>query len=148
MKRKSIIFLSVLFLVLSISTMCFATDYVKNMTNGVIDGANNLAEDVRSGIGTAEDTVEDGVSNLAGDVREGIGDAENFVEDGVSDIGTAITDGARGTYGVTRTTADMTTTNDNTAASVWTWVTVAIAAVVIVGLVWYYASQHNNNDNH
>lgn len=146
MKRKSIIFLSVLFLVLSISTMCFATDYVKNMTNGVIDGANNLAEDVRSGIGNAEDTVEDGASNLADDVRSGIGDAENFVEDGASDIGTAITDGARGTYDATRTTTDMTTTNDTTAASVWTWVTVAIAAAVIVGLVWYYATQHNNNE--
>lgn len=146
MKKKSIIFLSVLFLVLSITTMCFATDDVKDMTNSVIDGANDLAEDVRNGIGNAEDTIEGGVTNLAEDVRNGVGDAENFVEDGVSDIGTAMSDDARGTYGVTRTTADMTTTN-TTTASVWTWVTIAVAAVVIVALVWYYATQRNN-DNH
>ena len=33
---------------------------------------------------------------------------------------------------------------NNTAATTWTWIAVAIAGIVIVGLVWYYASERNH----
>lgn len=37
------------------------------------------------------------------------------------------------------------------SANTWTWFVLAIAAIAIVGLVWYYAMQNKNeynNNNH
>ncbi len=136
MKRKSFILLIAL-IVLLFSTVCFASDMgndVKNAVNGatntIVDGAQNLAEDVRSGVGTAENTIEDGARN--------IGDA---VMDGANDI----MDTEDNDYTATRTGSEDISVINNTAATTWTWIAVAIAALVIVGLVWYYASQHTKH---
>lgn len=135
MKRKSIVLLITLFII-SLSTVCFASDMgndVKNTVNGatntVVDGARNLAEDVRSGIGTAENSIENGVRN--------IGDAVMYGADDVADNGDA-------DYMTTRTVGEDVSVINNTAATTWTWIAVAIAALVIVGLVWYYASERNH----
>ena len=133
MKRKSFILLIALF-VISISTLSFADDMgnnVKNTVNGatnaVVDGVQNLGEDVRSGIGTAENTIEDGAKNIG-----------NSVMDGTNDI----MDTNNNDYTATRTAAEDVSVIDNTVATTWTWVIVAIAAAVIIGFVWYYANQH------
>lgn len=135
MKRKSFILLITL-LVISFSTICFANDMgndIKNAVNGatntVVDGAQNLAEDVRSGVGTAENTIENGVKNMGNAVMNGANDVMNMDDNN---------------YTATRTTGDDVTTINNTAATTWTWIAIAIAAAVIVGLVWYYAAQHNH----
>lgn len=135
MKRKSFI-LFITLLVLSFSTICFATDMgnnIKNTINGatntVVDGTQNLAEDVRSGIGTAENTVE----NTARDVGNAVMDGANSVEDTGDN-----------TYITTRSVAEDVSVINDTAVSTWTWIALAIAAVVIVGLVWYYASERNH----
>ena len=47
-------------------------------------------------------------------------------------------------YTATRTTADLTGTPTNTATT-WVWIILAVSAVVIIGLVWYYATQNNND---
>lgn len=135
MKRKSFILLIVL-LVLSFSTVCFASNMgndIKNTMNGatnaVVDGTQNLAEDVRSGIGTAENAIEDGSRNIGNAVMDGANDVMNAGDDAYTTARTA--------------TGDMTTIN-NTTATTWTWVVLSIAAVVIVSLVWYYAYQNNH----
>ena len=134
MKKKSLLIVSVLLAILFISSISFANNEVKN------------------DIHNATDTVVDGAENLAEDVRNGIGNAEDAIENGVRDAGTAITDGANDMtrtdnsgYTATRTTASDTTTNNTMNSTLWTWIALAIAAVVIVGLVWYYATQHNDN---
>lgn len=135
MKRKSFILLIAIILI-SFSTICFATDMgnnVKNTVNGatntVVDGAQNLAEDIRSGIGTAENTIENGATNMKNSIMD------------TSNDSTAAGDND---YTVTRTGAEDVSIIDNTVATTWIWVIVAIAAAVIVGLVWYYASQYND----
>jgi len=137
MKKKSFILLVVL--IISFSTICFADDMgndIKNAVNGatntVVDGIQNLAEDVRSGIGTAEDTIENGARNMGNAVMNGANDVMDDMDSGDND------------YTATRTSAEDVSVINNTAATTWTWIAVAIAALVIVGLVWYYASQHNH----
>ena len=153
MKRKSIIFISILLFVLSITTICFATDNVKstisNVTNDVVDGVNNLGEDVREGIGNAENYVEDGINNLSENFRNDSQNAEDDMQSYSDNMETGTPTETTDSYGTTRTSADINT-NNNTIASIWTWISLAIAAVVIVGLVWYYAMQNSNeyNSNH
>lgn len=127
MKRKALIILSILFALLFISTISFA---------------NN---DIKDGVHSATDTVIDGASNLVNDARKGVGAIENTVENGAKDIGNAIYHDNTNGYTTTRTATTGTTTNGMNS-TLWTWVILAVAAVVIIGLIWYYASQNNHVD--
>lgn len=127
MKRKTLVVLFILFALLFISTISFA---------------NN---DIKDGVHSATDTVIDGASNLANDARKGVGAIENTIEDGAKDIGNAVfSDNAD--YTTTRTATAMNNTNN--MSNIWTWVILAVAAVVIVGLIWYYIAQNNHTDNY
>ena len=133
MKRKSFILLIALF-VISISTLSFADDMsnnVKNTVNGatntVVDGAQNLTEDVRNGIGNAENAIENGARNIGNAIMNGTNDVMNAQDND---------------YTATRTGGEDISVINNTAATTWTWIAVAIATIVIVGLVWYYSAQH------
>lgn len=151
MKIKSFILIILTVFILSISTLCFATDTgndIKNAVNGatntVVDGAQNLAEDVRDGVGTAENTIENGVNDIGNAVMDG----ENSIEDAGDDVMNAandIGDTGNDAYTATRSSVEDLTTDNSMNASIWTWIAVAIAGIVIVGLVWYYASQNNKN---
>lgn len=127
MKKKTFIALFIIFVLLLISTFSFANNDIKN--------------DVHS----ATDTVIDGASNLANEARKGVGSIENTIEDGVKDIGNAMYDNDSMEYTTTRTSTGPATT-DNMNGALWTWVILAVAGIVIVGLVWYYASQNNHVD--
>ena len=127
MKRKTFIILSILFAILFISTISFA---------------NN---DIKDGVHSATDAVIDGASNLVNDARKGVGAIENTVENGAKDIGNAIHNDNTNGYTATRTATTGTTTNGMNS-TLWTWVILAVAAVVIIGLIWYYASQNNHVD--
>ena len=134
MKKKSIIIISMLFIILVLGTISFATNDLKNdinsATNSIVDGAENLSEDVKSGISTVENTLEEGARDIGTAVSDGVNDVSGAVESG---------------YTATKTTAtDMT--NNTMNSSIWTWVILAIAAIVIIGLVWYYAMQKNDNE--
>lgn len=126
MLKKISIIVSIFFIFLCIATLSFATDNVKNAVNS---GVN---------------TVVDGVDNLGSDVRNGIGDVENGIENVFKDDGEAMTfTNETGNYNASRidtSTAGITGAGTDT---LWIWVIVAIAAIIIIGLVWYYASQDN-----
>ena len=107
-----------------------------------ISFANN---DIKDGVHSATDTVIDGASNLVNDARKGVGAIENTVENGAKDIGNAIHHDNTNGYTTTRTATTGTTTNGMNS-TLWTWVILAVAAVVIIGLIWYYASQNNHVD--
>lgn len=149
MKSKSLIIVSIIVAILCIGTISLATNDVKNgihdATDTAVDGAKNLTEDVRNGVGAVENVVEDGAKNIGNAISDGARDVGNAVSDGANDMGRADTD--NGGYTATRTTAaDLTNTN-NMNSTLWTWIIIAIAAVVIIGLVWYYAAQHNNDEH-
>ena len=158
MYKKSLMLVSAIIFALCIfSGFVSATDTVKNtvsnVTNTVVDGTANLANDVREGVGNLENGIENTVdmnnmtngSNNSNTINDGTRDDNTATDNnaGVMTIdngnGTAGTDG----YATTRTTADAIT-NDNTS-TLWTWLIVAIAAIVIIGLVWYYGASSRSN---
>lgn len=138
MLKKSLLILSIIFCILCISNVCFAA---------------NTANNVKSAVGTGTNTVVDGMSNLAGGVRNGVGHVENGIEDALTmdDTNTRTADNTNAgtTTDATGYTATRTaTTGDNAgmfgidSSTMWVWAIVAIAAIGIVGLVWFYGSQN------
>lgn len=146
MYKKSFILVSVILFVLCIfSGFVNAADAVKgtvsNITNTVVDGTVNLANDIRSGIGNAENGVEDAVK--MDNVDNNDNNTNNTTNDNSVNNTTREDNVARNNddYTATRTTAGGAMT-DNTS-TMWVWLVVAIAAIVIIGLVWYYGTQNN-----
>lgn len=141
MKKKTFILLFLTFIIF-FNTISFA----------------NMGNDVKSTLNGATNSIVDGTQNLSEDVRNGISNAENTIENGVKGIGNAITDSANNMrtnanytdndnvtgYNAVRTTTTDFTGNNTMNSSMWAWIILAIAAAVIVGLVWYYAVQNNN----
>lgn len=136
MLKKNLLILFIIFSILCICNVCFAA---------------NTANNVKNAVGTGTNTVVDGMSNLAGDVRNGVGSLENGIEDALTmdDMNTRTTDNLKNTDTTTGYTATRTaTTGDNTgmfgldSSTMWIWAIVAVAAIGIVGLVWFYGSQN------
>lgn len=131
MYKKTLALVSVFFLVLFIfSGFVFANNDMKN------------------GVSNAVNTVVDGVKDLGSDVRNGIGNAENGIEGALKmDDETITNENAKldnDSYIATRTATSATTANNT--ATLWVWIIVAIAAIVIIGLVWYYGAQNNTHN--
>lgn len=147
MTKKIIIAIITILYASFITTYSFAADEIKN---GAMDAANT----VRNVVGDAENGVENVAKDAAGAIRKGTNDVENAGEnitgdvknganniekDARNDISSSTNDG----YTATRTAADTFGTNN----TMWTWLILAIVAVVIVGLVWYYIAQNNKSHN-
>lgn len=152
MYKKSLIILSAILFVLCICTSSvFATDGntannvkngVSNVTNSVVDGVSRMGSDVRNGIGAVENGIEDTFD--MNDTDNG-----NNADNNNNDMAPSATDttggtGATGDYTTTRT-ADTAGTTDDGMANIWVWMIVAVAAIVIIGLVWYYGTQNTTH---
>jgi len=146
MYKKSLILVSAFLLVLCVfSGFVSATDTVKNAVNGatntVMDGVNSLGSDVRTGIGNVENGIEGAINDMGNNMENNNNNNDTTNQTQTNNFDTGIT----GTdYTATRTTADLTGNATNTATT-WVWIILAVSAVVIVGLVWYYATQNNND---
>lgn len=136
MYKKTLLLVSIIFCIICISTISFATNDVKNVVSGTAN------------------TVVNGVEHLGSDVRNGIGHVENGIEGAINDIGNNdnmakndnLSSTTNSSYSVARTStdADITGVTNNTAIT-WVWIILAVAAIVIIGTVWYYATQNNND---
>lgn len=126
MLKKSLIILFIIFSIICISNVCAAS--------------NTRANDVKNGVSSVTNTVVDGVEDLAKDARNGVGHVENRIEDALTMNNTGKST-SQNVYTATRTAATEATGTNNSA--MWVWVVLAIAAIVIIALVWYYGSQNN-----
>ena len=126
MLKKSLIILFIIFSIICISNVCAAS--------------NTMANDVKNGVSSVTNTVVDGVEDLAKDARNGVGHVENRIEDALTMNNTGKTT-SQNAYTATRTATTEATGTNNSA--MWVWVVLAIAAIVIIALVWYYGSQNN-----
>lgn len=150
MYKKGLLLVSVILFVLCIfSSFVYATDTIKNgvsgVVNDVVDGVNALGSDVRNGIGNAENGIEDAFRTNDDNTSDQNDNSQNNNTDNNTMDNSVLT--APGDYMTTRTDVDATTagttTNDN--STLWIWLIVAIAAIVIIGLVWYYGTQNTTH---
>lgn len=137
MLKKNLIILFIVFCIICVSNVCFA---------------NNMGNSIKNGVSSVTNTVVDGTQNLARDVRNGFGNVENGIE-GALTMDTNTTTNTNGTmttdnnYTATRTATTRAVTDDTglfgiDTSTMWIWAIVAIAAIGIIGLVWYYGSQN------
>lgn len=142
MKRKFLLIFFTLLALLFINTISFATNNLKtdiqNATNTVVDGSQRLGNDVKNGIEKASGAIEDGARNLGNTVSNGMQNVGNGITNGMDNM----TNNTNSDYTATRTATNISNA-DITNSTLWTWGTIAVAGAVIVGLVWYYAAEHN-----
>lgn len=139
MYKKLLISAVVLLALVSSFNICLANNTIQDATNGVRDMVNNAEN-------TIENTAQD-ISNASKDATSDMANKANEMTKGLmNDAGTKDTNDGDNNYIATRTA---TTTDDGTLlgmnATAWTWLILGIAAIAIIALVWYYASQFNTS---
>jgi hypothetical protein len=132
MTKKLLILLSLFFCILFVSTVCFATVDINTVGNTVRDGVK---------------ATENAIGNTAGGISNGVtqmgNDASSITDTNRTDGGQTTTD-----YTATRTATDGgTDATGFMGSTAWTWVILAIVAIIIIALVWYYANQNTNTRN-
>ena len=157
-----------IFLATAIIAFCFNYTFAADMMNGLENAANNVRNTVENAENTVENVARD-VSNTSKDATGAIeNEASKMTEtqnndnsrndtdknaDNLHDNTTAkgMTDANTGNYTATRTA-----TTDNQRlfgmnSTTWIWLIMAIVAVAIIGLVYYYSaavtSKHHYNDD-
>ncbi len=117
----------------------------------------NLGNDVSSSINKGMDSVGNAVRDVAGfgertadDAGDAIGNMGN--NNNARNNNSRTTNGINtnrmynGNYNTTRTSADGAATTAGMSTTTWMWVIFAIAAVIIIAAIWYYAMQGNDRD--
>lgn len=158
MKKKTLLMVLTIASLLFITTNSFATNDIKNgihnTTDSVIDGAERLSNDVKNGIGKASGAIENSARNLGNTISNGTQNIGNAISDDMDNNNNMYTNmnnnnemnnmsNSNNGYTATRTTASDITDADIMNTNLWTWVALAVAGIVIIGLVWYYAAEHD-----
>jgi len=148
------IFISLVIIILSLCcSVCFAADNNSNVNLG--EEINNSLDKTGDSVRNVADDVMEGIDNITRDDRDANSTNNNRNNDyntnnetnydtnndeGMTD-NNVFTEG----YDAVRTTAsDMTTGNMSTTT--WIWIILAVAAVIIVAMIWYYAVQDTRRD--
>lgn len=138
MTKKIVSFIIALSLIVS-SSFVFAESELKDSA----DKAGHTMQNVVNGAGTvlkdAGEGIKDGAQNIGEDIKDGARNVGEAVNNGARDM--TRTDNNDG-YTARRTNDSATIMGMSGTA--WTWLVLAIAALAIVGLVWYYAMQNKN----
>ena len=126
------IFMSLAILVLSLCcSVCFAADNGDdsnvNLGEEITDSLNKAGNSVRN---VADDAMNMGTDNTRNNNN---GTARNY-------------DNGNGYNAVRTSVDDMATGATNMSTTTWIWIILAVAAIIIVAMVWYYAVQDNNRD--
>ena len=146
MKKKFFI-IATLLVIFSFFMVPYAFAANKSMDNAV----NN----VRNFVGGAENVVEDAAKDVANGVRSGL----NAIDEGAKDVGNDVKNDANNmmntnnrntNYNAIRTATGTTDTGlfGTTSNTVWSWLIIAIVAIIIVALVLFYANQNKNTTYH
>jgi len=147
MLKKCLFIVSIFCLIIFASSTVFAANITQGAGN-VLNGARNGVEHLVNGTTNAARSAKDGVSNIMDDLGN---DAErgkdHFEDDMTRDDNKDMTNGDNQGYTATRTAADAGNAVGG-ASNAFLWVILAIVAVVIVALVWYYGTQTENRSNH
>ncbi len=147
-------------LIIAIVFALFTTSVFASNTD-VGESLNKAGSSIRNVVNGAETVIEDGAKDLVDGAKDMGNNMENADDNRANEqdnmnpadtmAGTIDNGNNNGGYTATRTSS---TTNGNTflgmSANTWTWFVLAIAALAIIALVWYYAMQNKSDyeDNH
>ncbi|MBR3697262.1 MAG: hypothetical protein IKM97_03225 [Clostridia bacterium] len=152
MTRK-ILFLSLLSLVLSICTsvVCFANTNSDTVTLG-----NEVSSSLERGMDTVTDAAGSVMNGGARLMQDGANTMDNMfnnnngnnIDNMGRDDNDYYTNGYNTNgYNTVRTTEETTLNNRNDmSTTTWMWIIFALAAIIIVAAIWYYATQGNDRD--
>lgn len=131
------LFISFAIIVLSLCcSVCFAAEENSNV---------NLGEEITDSLDKAGDSVrnvaDDVMNGVNGNTRNNRNNNNNYNTRNNNMDNNVFTNG----YNAVRTSVDDVATG-NMSTTTWIWIILAVAAIVIVAMVWYYAVQDNNRD--
>lgn len=141
MTKKIVSFIIALSLIFATSFV-FAASELKDSADKTGETMQNVVNGAGTVLKDAGEGIKDGAQNIGEDIK-----------DGARNVGEAVNNGARDmtrTDNNDRYTARRTSDNGTImgmSGTTWTWLVLAIAALAIVGLVWYYAMQNKNEYN-
>ena len=118
------------------SMMDNAGDAIGNVANG----AKNVVEGAIAGTGNLITKGGEGISNMTEDMTNSNNRA--------ADESTSNNDRTSNTnYTATRTSTDSPATIAGMTATTWTWLIIAILGAAIIGMVWFYSKQYDNQNS-
>ena len=136
MTKKILIAITILFATLFLSSSVFAT-------NNVQDGARDIGTEVKD----SWDKLGGAVQNIGNNAKGAVDNVGNNARNSMNNNNTTANNNHNNNgYTATRTSA--VNNNGNLfgmTSNAWTWFIMAVLAVVIVALVWYYGTQTANN---
>ena len=135
---KKIFALLLFVTVISVASFAFAASEMQSS----MDKAGSSIQDMVNGAGNVVRDGAEAIGNGARDIGEDI-------SSGASDMMGDMTSDQSGNdgYSATRTSTDTDGAMFGMSANTWTWFILAIVAIAIVALVWYYATQNKNEYN-
>lgn len=146
MSKKIFIMLFVLFSLLFVNTTCFATTIIAE------NSMQNAGDTMKNALQDAGNNIKNGAQNLGDDVKNGVQNGGNAIKDMTNNGNTnnPTTPGENmGINTPTDYTASRTSTAGDSAntGTMWTWIIVALIAVVIIGIMWYYMAKNTRSNN-
>jgi hypothetical protein len=130
MTKKVFAFLIAIFITFATSSV-FAANEVKDAMDNAGNGIQNVVDGAGNVIKDAGNTISNGTKNVV-----------NAVSNEANMLSTGMTNN---NYTATRTSTDATIMG--MSANTWTWFVLAIVALAIIAVVWYYAAQNNTEYN-
>ena len=153
MRKKLLIGLVLAISLIFSFTFCFANDEMQKASNSVknaVGGAENAVEGAVKGTGNAiqgvGNTIKDGMNNAGNEIKDSANKTGNTMENAGNNVKNAMTGNNDDNYTATRTSGEETSFMGMTS-NTWSWLILGVAAVAIIGLVWYYSMQLNNKHN-
>lgn len=154
MHKKLLISLVLIVSLILPFTICYANDEMQKASNSVknaVGGAENAIEGAAKNTGnaiqSAGNTVINGANQLGNEIKDSANKAGNSIENGANNVKNTIDNNNNNNdnsdYDATRTSGEGTFMG--MTSNTWSWLILGIAAIVIIGLVWYYSVQLNHN---
>ncbi len=137
MAKKIFISFAMIILCLCCS-VCFAAQENSNVNLGeeITDSLDKTGDSVRN---VADDVMNGANGNTRNDRNNDKNNNNNTRNNHMDN--NVFTNG----YNAVRTSVDDVATG-NMSTTTWIWIILAVAAIIIVAMVWYYAVQDNNRD--
>ncbi len=139
MTKKIFVIIAVLFVTLFLGSSVFATNAIEN-------GARDVGTEVKDSWDKMSGTVENAGNNIKGAMNT----MGNNIKGATESVGNTLKTTMDGNnhsnnYQATRTSSMAGNNLFRMNSTAWTWLILAVLAVAIGGLVWYYGTQNANN---